>query len=95
MAFPNLDQHPTHAIRAYGCVLAGISTFAGSGRERRPFLGQIVDQRIFREPPRQIFVDAAQAEEVAGAAILHLGVEQGRRGSLTVLRIARSVVRTI
>ncbi|MGO1163994.1 hypothetical protein ACTOV4_18930 [Brucella sp. C7-11G] len=45
-------------------------------------MGKIVDQRIFREPPRQILVDATQAEEVAGASVLHLGIKQCRRRKL-------------
>src|SRR5690606_37995171 len=77
MAFPNLDKNLTYAIRTDSCVLAGISTLAHRGGERSPFMGKIVDQRIFREPPRQILVDTTKAQQIAGAAILHARIEEG------------------
>jgi hypothetical protein len=61
-------------------VSSADDAIAGDGRKRGPFTGKIVDEGIFGKPACKILVDATQTEQIAGTAILHLGVEQGIGG---------------
>src|SRR5690606_11105111 len=47
MPFSDLVQHLTHALWADGNILASICAVAGDAEKRRPFMGKIVDQRLF------------------------------------------------
>src|SRR5690606_15467909 len=77
MAPFHIGQNLSHAVEFHGGTLTGISTLARDGWQRSPFTGKVVDESVFGKPACKILVDATQAEQIASAAILHIGIEQG------------------